>query len=59
MPATRPGPTSGSHVRAGTAGGGPEVSLSLRETTALCVEITGRRVEVVEDGSDRPGDTAR
>ena len=38
------------------AGGGREVSLSLRETTALCAEITGRRIDVVEDGSDRPGD---
>jgi CDP-paratose 2-epimerase len=38
------------------AGGGPEVSLSLRETTTLCAEITGNRVGVVEDGSDRPGD---
>jgi CDP-paratose 2-epimerase len=38
------------------AGGGRDVSLSLRETTALCAEITGNRVEVVQDGSDRPGD---
>jgi len=37
-------------------GGGREISLSLRETTALCAEITGRRIDVVEDGSDRPGD---
>ena len=38
------------------AGGGREVSLSLRETTELCAEITGNRIEVVEDGSERPGD---
>lgn len=38
------------------AGGGREVSLSLQETTALCAEITGNAVEVIEDGSDRPGD---
>jgi CDP-paratose 2-epimerase len=38
------------------AGGGRDVSLSLRETTALCAEITGNTVDVVEDGSDRPGD---
>jgi CDP-paratose 2-epimerase len=38
------------------AGGGRDVSLSLRETTELCAEITGNRLEVVEDGSDRPGD---
>jgi len=38
------------------AGGGREVSLSLRETTELCADITGNRVEVVEDGTDRPGD---
>ena len=38
------------------AGGGREVSLSLRETTELCAEITGRRVPVVEDGTERPGD---
>jgi len=37
-------------------GGGRAGSLSLRETTALCAEISGRTVDVVEDGSDRPGD---
>jgi CDP-paratose 2-epimerase len=37
-------------------GGGREVSLSLREATELCAEIAGRRVEVIADGSDRPGD---
>jgi len=46
------------HWRGATvnAGGGREVSLSLRETTELCATITGNRVDVVEDGSDRPGD---
>jgi CDP-paratose 2-epimerase len=38
------------------AGGGRECSLSLRETTALCAEITGNRVEVSADGDERPGD---
>jgi CDP-paratose 2-epimerase len=37
-------------------GGGRDVSLSLRETTELCAEITGKRVEVIEDGTERPGD---
>jgi CDP-paratose 2-epimerase len=37
-------------------GGGREVSLSLRETTDLCAEITGNRVDVVADGGQRPGD---
>jgi CDP-paratose 2-epimerase len=38
------------------AGGGREVSLSLRETTALCAEISGNTIAVEEDGTDRPGD---
>jgi CDP-paratose 2-epimerase len=37
-------------------GGGREVSLSLRETTQLCREITGREVPVEAAGEDRPGD---
>ena len=37
-------------------GGGREVSLSLRETTELCRELTGRRVAVEPAGADRPGD---
>ncbi len=37
-------------------GGGRETSLSLRETTDLCAEISGRAVEVLADGTDRPGD---
>jgi CDP-paratose 2-epimerase len=38
------------------AGGGRDVSLSLVETTELCAQITGRRLEVVRDGTERPGD---
>ena len=38
-------------------GGGREISLSLRETTALCAELTGDDVEVEAAGEDaRPGD---
>jgi CDP-paratose 2-epimerase len=37
-------------------GGGREVSLSLRETTELCRELTGRTVPVEPGGEDRPGD---
>jgi CDP-paratose 2-epimerase len=37
-------------------GGGREVSLSLRETTELCAELTGRRVEVSSEEQTRPGD---
>jgi CDP-paratose 2-epimerase len=37
-------------------GGGPEVSLSLRETTDLCRELTGRAVPVRSANHDRPGD---
>jgi CDP-paratose 2-epimerase len=37
-------------------GGGPEVSLSLAETTALCEEISGRRGLVQSSGEERPGD---
>jgi CDP-paratose 2-epimerase len=37
-------------------GGGRECSLSLRETTELCAQITGRRLEVTAEGSERPGD---
>ena len=38
------------------AGGGREVSLSLRETTALCEEITGNRVEIASEVETRKGD---
>jgi CDP-paratose 2-epimerase len=37
-------------------GGGRDVSLSLRETTELCREITGREIAVGPAGTDRPGD---
>ena len=37
-------------------GGGREVSLSLRETTELCRELTGTTVPVTAAGTDRPGD---
>jgi len=37
-------------------GGGRDISLSLRETTELCREITGREVPVVDSRSARPGD---
>jgi CDP-paratose 2-epimerase len=37
-------------------GGGREISLSLRETTALCAEITGNTVDVERSSEVRPGD---
>ncbi len=37
-------------------GGGRESSLSLRETTYLCSEITGNRIEPAASAIDRPGD---
>jgi CDP-paratose 2-epimerase len=37
-------------------GGGREVSLSLREATALCAEIAGRTVTVEASAEERPGD---
>jgi CDP-paratose 2-epimerase len=37
-------------------GGGRETSLSLHETTELCRELTGRRVDVQASGEERPGD---
>ena len=37
-------------------GGGREVSVSLRELTALCQEITGNRIVVKESSEERPGD---
>ena len=37
-------------------GGGRECSLSLRETTELCQEVTGREVPVLDSGAARPGD---
>jgi CDP-paratose 2-epimerase len=44
------------HGRTFNAGGGREVSLSLRETTDLCREITGNDVDVSPAGESRPGD---
>ena len=38
------------------AGGGREISLSLRETTELCAEITGNRIDVGAAGEERQGD---
>lgn len=37
-------------------GGGPEMSLSLAETTAICREITGNRIDMGSVGSIRPAD---
>lgn len=37
-------------------GGGREGSLSLRETTALCAEITGNTIDVEASSDSRPGD---
>ena len=37
-------------------GGGRPISLSLREATALCREITGREIPVVDSAAARPGD---
>jgi CDP-paratose 2-epimerase len=37
-------------------GGGTECSLSLRETTTLCAEITGRKLDVTAVAETRPGD---
>ncbi|MFZ5426497.1 MAG: NAD-dependent epimerase/dehydratase family protein [Thermodesulfobacteriota bacterium] len=39
-------------------GGGLPVSLSLLETTMLCEEITGNRIEVLRDPENRPADMA-
>jgi CDP-paratose 2-epimerase len=37
-------------------GGGEQVSLSLRETTALCEQITGNKLPVAANPETRPGD---
>ena len=39
-------------------GGGLDVSLSLRETTDLCRELTGHQLEITASKEDRPGDVA-
>lgn len=44
------------HGQTFNVGGGREISLSLRETTDLCREITGEDVEVDAAGESRPGD---
>jgi CDP-paratose 2-epimerase len=46
------------HWRGATVnvGGGREVSLSLRETTDLCRELTGNEVPVETSSEERPGD---
>jgi CDP-paratose 2-epimerase len=37
-------------------GGGAEFSLSLRETTAICRDLTGNRIDVAASSETRPGD---
>ena len=37
-------------------GGGPEVSLSLMETTAICRELTDRELTIGSSAETRPGD---
>jgi len=44
------------HGFTGNVGGGPEVSLSLLETTELCRELTGNEVPVEPAHEVRPGD---
>lgn len=44
------------HGHTFNVGGGRDCSLSLRETTALCAEITGRELAVGADANQRPGD---
>jgi CDP-paratose 2-epimerase len=48
--------TEGWDGRVVNVGGGREVSLSLRETTALCRELTGREIDVEASSETRPGD---
>lgn len=49
----RPGHWAGVVVN---VGGGVDVSLSLRETSALCEQITGNNIEVATDPETRAGD---
>jgi CDP-paratose 2-epimerase len=44
------------HGRTVNVGGGRGFSLSLRETTELCAEITGNRIDVAGSDESRPGD---
>ena len=48
-----PGGWAGTTVN---VGGGRDISLSLRETTVLCQEITGREVPLLDSAAARPGD---
>jgi CDP-paratose 2-epimerase len=50
---SRPAHWSGAVVN---VGGGSDVSLSLHETTTLCQEITGNKLEIDADPNTRPGD---
>jgi CDP-paratose 2-epimerase len=50
---TRPEQWAGTTVN---VGGGRHSSLSLRETTDLCREITGNRIEPTVSAGERPGD---
>ncbi len=43
-------------ARVFNVGGGPASSLSLLETTALCEEITGNRVDIARVAENRPSD---
>jgi CDP-paratose 2-epimerase len=40
----------------GNVGGGRECSLSLRETTVLCQELTGNEIPIGSEAEQRPGD---
>jgi len=40
----------------GNVGGGPEISLSLQEATAICRELTGNEVPIDGGAEERPGD---
>jgi len=44
------------HGQVFNAGGSASASLSLVETTALCQELTGHRVDITPDPRNRPGD---
>jgi CDP-paratose 2-epimerase len=44
------------HGRTVNVGGGRDFSLSLQETTELCAEITGNRIDVARSRESRPGD---
>jgi len=50
---TRPDHWAGATLN---VGGGRDSSLSLREATELCAELTGNRVQVTSSASERPGD---